>query len=246
MEVLSVRNINKTFGTHHVLKDVSLSVQEGEVVAVIGRSGGGKTTTLRCITSLETPDTGSITVCGKAIFDAKSRPSAAEIREARAQIGLVFQNFNLFPQYNVLNNVLLAAKVRFPERDGQELHDDAKSILCRMGLADKLLAYPSQLSGGQQQRVAIARALMLNPTLLCFDEPTSALDPELTGEVVKVIKDLRDQGHTMVIVTHEMEFARQVADRVIFFADGRVEEEGPPEALFTQPHSEKLKAFLQA
>ncbi len=248
MEVLSVNNLCKSFGQKQVLKDVSFSVNKGEVVGIIGKSGGGKTTTLRCINLLEMPDSGFIRVGNSVMFDGRPgmMPNSQQIHEARLKIGLVFQNFNLFPQYNVLNNILLAPRTLYPNIPHSYFAKKARQIIERMGLSDRIHAYPSQLSGGQQQRVAIARALILEPELLCFDEPTSALDPELTGEVVKIIRDLKDAGTTMVIVTHEMEFARQVADRMIFFADGIIEETGTPDELFNNPKSEKLKTFIQS
>jgi len=245
-EILSVKNLIKSYNGNKVLKDVSLSVREGEVVAVIGKSGGGKTTMLRCVNLLTLPDSGEITIDGLPLFNSNPEcaPTADQRAEAREKIGLVFQNFNLFPQYNVLNNLMLAPKCH-GKKTRDEILAKANELLDRMGLSEKTKSYPSELSGGQQQRVAIARALMLEPALLCFDEPTSALDPELTGEVVNIIKDLKMQGKTMVIVTHDMDFARLAADRIIFFADGVIEEEGTPEELFRNPKSEKLRSFIQ-
>ena len=255
MAILEVNDIKKSFGKTEVLKGVSFSLNEGEVLSIIGSSGSGKTTLLRCINFLETADSGKIMVDGDVIFDGedKSKHKAKETREKQLKIGLVFQQFNLFPQYNVFDNVTLAVKLKAKEREDykrnkkqilKEIDENAKKILAEMGLSDKVDSYPWQLSGGQQQRVAIARALALEPKILFFDEPTSALDPELTIEVLKVIKELRNMGRTMVVVTHEMEFARNVSDKVIFMADGIIEEEGRPEDVFENPKSEKTKAFL--
>ena len=214
-------------------------------MAVIGSSGGGKTTLLRCINFLEFADKGTITVNGKVIFDgdADKKPSDTEIRNSRLHFGLVFQSFNLFPQYSVLKNVMLAPTL-LKRGTPEEIKQKAISIIERVGLSEKLDSYPCELSGGQQQRVAIARALALEPDILCFDEPTSALDPELTGEVLKVIKDLKAAGSTMIVVTHEMEFARNVADSVMFIAGGVIEEYGTPEEVFGNPKSDKIKSFL--
>lgn len=264
MPILQVEHLSKRFDQHEVLRDISFSIEKGEVLAIIGSSGGGKTTMLRCLNFLETADDGTISVDGKVIFDGnvqnpqnfrstdKSkmrsgkkavRMSDEELRAARRHFGLVFQSFNLFPQYNVLQNVTLAptlAKAGTPD----EINARARALIDRVGLTEKLDFYPCQLSGGQQQRVAIARSLALSPDILCFDEPTSALDPELTGEVLRVIRDLRQENMTMVIVTHEMEFARAVADKVIFMADGIIEEMGSPDEIFTNPKSPKLRSFL--
>ena len=255
MAILQVDSLKKSFGKNEVLKGISLSLEEGQVMSIIGSSGSGKTTLLRCINFLETADSGQIFVDGDVIFDGedKSKHKAKETREKQLKIGLVFQQFNLFPQYNVFDNVTLAVKLKAKEREDykrnkkqilKEIDENAKKILAEMGLSDKVDSYPWQLSGGQQQRVAIARALALEPKILFFDEPTSALDPELTIEVLKVIKELRNMGRTMVVVTHEMEFARNVSDKVIFMADGIIEEEGRPEDVFENPKSEKTKAFL--
>lgn len=240
MAVLDVKNIKKGFGEADVLKGVSFSLEEGQVLAIIGSSGSGKTTLLRCLNFLETADEGEIWVKGKQLLSQ----SENEIRENRLHFGLVFQSFNLFPQYTVLENVTLAPNLL---KRGTPAENTAKAeqLLQKVGLLHKAGAYPHQLSGGQQQRVAIARALALNPEILCFDEPTSALDPELTGEVLRVIRGLKNGGNTMIVVTHEMEFARQVADMVMYMADGVIEEMGPPEQVFGNPRSEKTRAFLR-
>lgn len=245
MSVLEVKNLRKSFGKNEVLKGVDFSLEKGEVLAVIGSSGGGKTTLLRCINFLEFADKGTITVNGKVIFDgdADKKPSDTEIRNSRLHFGLVFQSFNLFPQYSVLKNVMLAPTL-LKRGTPEEIKQKAISIIERVGLSEKLDSYPCELSGGQQQRVAIARALALEPDILCFDEPTSALDPELTGEVLKVIKDLKAAGSTMIVVTHEMEFARNVADSVMFIAGGVIEEYGTPDEIFGNPKSDKMKSFL--
>ena len=241
MAVLEVRNLKKKFGNTTVLKDVSFSLEEGQVLAIIGSSGSGKTTLLRCLNFLETPDSGEILVKGKQLLSQ----SEDEIRQNRLHFGLVFQNFNLFPQYTVLQNVTLAPSL-LNRGTAAQIKETAHSLLARVGLTQKENSYPYQLSGGQQQRVAIARALAMNPEVLCFDEPTSALDPELTGEVLRVIRELKNTHSTMIVVTHEMEFAKSVADIVIYMADGVIEEMGPPEQIFENPQSEKTKAFLQA
>ena len=245
MAVLEVLNLKKSFGKTAVLKGVSFSLEKGQVLAIIGSSGSGKTTLLRCLNFLETADSGEIFVDGKPLLSAMSgKDSERIIRENRLHFGLVFQNYNLFPQYNVLKNVTLAPSL-LKKGTPQQLDRQARSLLDQVGLSDKLENYPWQLSGGQQQRVVIARALALQPEVLCFDEPTSALDPELTGEVLRVIRDLKDTGCTMIVVTHEMEFARSVADTVIYMADGVIEEMGPPEQIFVHPQSDKTKAFLR-
>lgn len=245
MSILEVKGLKKSFGKTRVLKGVDLSLEKGEVLAIIGSSGGGKTTLLRCINFLEFADSGTISVNGKVIFngDEGKRPSEAVIRKNRLHFGLVFQQFNLFPQYSVLKNVMLAPTLLKLDTV-ENIEKRALELIERVGLLEKKDNYPCELSGGQQQRVAIARALVLNPDILCFDEPTSALDPELTGEVLRVIKSLKEQGSTMLIVTHEMEFAKNVADKVIFIADGIIEEEGTPEEVFENPRSEKTKLFL--
>lgn len=244
MSLLEVKNISKSFGNTKVLRDVSFSLEKGEVLTIIGSSGGGKTTLLRCLNFLETSDSGSISVNGKTLFDGSVKLSDSQIRENRLHFGLVFQSFNLFPQYSVLENVTLAPKL-LKKGDISDIEDKAKQLIEHVGLTEKINNYPCQLSGGQQQRVAIARALALNPDVLCFDEPTSALDPELTGEVLNVIKELKNTGSTMIIVTHEMEFAKNVSDKIIFMADGIIEEIGTPQDIFENPKSEKTKRFLQ-
>ena len=239
MTVLQVNNIKKGFGDTDVLKGVSFSLEQGQVLAIIGSSGSGKTTLLRCLNFLETPDAGEIIVNGKQLLSG----SEEEIRMNRLHFGLVFQNFNLFPQYTVLENITLAPTLLKAGTPG-EIRERAENLLQQVGLVHKAGAYPYQLSGGQQQRVAIARALALSPEILCFDEPTSALDPELTGEVLRVIRGLKNGGNTMIVVTHEMEFAKSVADVVIYMADGVIEEMGTPEEVFDHPKSEKTRAFL--
>lgn len=291
MAFLEVTGIKKNFGQLEVLKGIDFSLEKGEVLAIIGSSGSGKTTLLRCLNMLETPDKGQVRINGELLYDAEvhARLNDKYLRLKRLHFGLVFQSFNLFPQYNVKQNVMLAPKLlnksltadkirelRKKKRklmfkakgsgdlkaersaikseidalnaklkeDLKNLGDKADALLDRVGLAEKKAAYPCELSGGQCQRVAIARALALEPDILCFDEPTSALDPELTGEVLKVIKGLKSGDSTMIVVTHEMEFARNVADKVIFMADGVIEEEGTPEEVFGNPQKEKTKAFL--
>jgi polar amino acid transport system ATP-binding protein len=259
MSLLEVHNLRKSFGKVEVIRDVSFSLEKGEVLVIIGSSGSGKTTLLRCLNFLETPSGGKMLLNGETLFDADSNEkiSDSEIRKRRLHFGLVFQSFNLFPQYNVLKNVTLAAELLEKGKFKEEKlsHEErkerlnaidakAKALLDKVGLSEKMMNYPCQLSGGQCQRVAIARALALSPDILCFDEPTSALDPELTGEVLKVIKGLKGGDSTMIVVTHEMEFARAVADRVIYMADGVIEEMGTPDEVFGNPKSEKTKAFL--
>ena len=253
--LLEVKNICKSFQKNQVLKGIHFSMEKGQVVSIIGSSGSGKTTLLRCLNFLETPNSGKIILNGQTLFDgdAQHKDSDEELRKKRLHFGLVFQQFNLFPQHSTLRNVTLAAELlRFAStnknehyRIKKEVERDAKEILDRVGLLDKTDAYPYQLSGGQQQRVAIARALALNPDILCFDEPTSALDPELTDEVLRVIKSLKSKDTTMIIVTHEMAFAEKVSDHVIFMADGIIEEEGSPGQVINHPKSEKTRAFLQ-
>ena len=245
MAVLNVNNLQKRFGSTVVLKGVSFSLEKGEVLAIIGSSGSGKTTLLRCLNFLELPDAGSITVNNKVLLDGENSDTLNDdtIRQNRLHFGLVFQNFNLFPQYNALENVTLAPTL-LKKGTPEQIAENARRLLEQVGLADKLENYPYQLSGGQQQRVAIARSLALQPEVLCFDEPTSALDPELTGEVLRVIRNLKNQDTTMIVVTHEMEFARNVADKVIYMADGVIEEMGTPQQIFEAPQSEKTKAFL--
>lgn len=255
MAILEVKNIEKHFGSTKVLKDVSFSLEEGNALAIIGSSGSGKTTLLRCLNFLETPDQGSITVRDDVVFDAQSSAamSERELRSKRLHFGMVFQAFHLFPQYTALENVTLAEKLLAQERPDYkqnkkqilaEIEEHGKELLAQMGLKDRIGHYPHQLSGGQQQRVAIARALALKPDILCFDEPTSALDPELTGEVLKVIRGLADQKTTMIIVTHEMAFARDVADQVIFMDDGYIVEQGDAKQVIDHPKEERTKQFL--
>jgi len=261
MAYLEVKGLKKSFGNTQVLHGIDFSMEKGEVVAILGSSGGGKTTFLRCLNFLERANEGVIKIEEGFTYDASGDYTPAEIRTMRLKMGLVFQSFNLFPQYSALENVYIPLQLRSKEKlraeipfglkrriafaaAKQENLEAAKKILNEVGLADKKENYPCQLSGGQQQRVAIARALAQGPSVLCFDEPTSALDPELTGEVLRVIRDLKDQGRTMIVVTHEMEFARNVADRVVFFADGVIEEEGEPQEFFSNPRSQKTRAFL--
>ena len=245
MALLEASGIGKNFGDTKVLKDISLTLEQGEALAIIGSSGSGKTTLLRCLNFLERPDTGCIRVNGETMWDAADPATQreSEIRKKRLHFGLVFQDFNLFPQYDVLQNLTLAPSL-LKMGTKEELEVGAKEIIKKVGLEDRINHYPCQLSGGQKQRVAIARALMLKPDILCFDEPTSALDPELTGEVLKVIKSLKTGNSTMIVVTHEMDFAKNVSDKVIFMADGVIEEYGEPKQLFENPKSDKLKAFL--
>ena len=245
MPLLEVSDIRKRFGKAEVLKGIDFSLEKGEALSIIGSSGSGKTTLLRCLNFLEIPEKGTISVGGEVLFDGEAGTgiSDSQIRKNRLHFGLVFQNFNLFPQYTVLKNVMLAPLL-LKRGTPEEIEARAKELIDGVGLSDKMDFYPCQLSGGQQQRVAIARALALKPDVLCFDEPTSALDPELTGEVLRVIRDLKKEGCTMIVVTHEMEFAKNVSDHVIFMADGVIEEEGSPEAVFLQPKSEKVRAFL--
>ena len=276
MAFLEVKNIKKAFGDVKVLHGIDFTMERGQVTVIIGSSGGGKTTFLRCLNFLETPNEGTITIDGNELFDAAKEYTDAEIREMRLRFGLVFQSFNLFPQYTARGNIAMPLSLRMVERLRNEAaekmagksraerkiikrelaeeiksarvaaNDRAAELLGAVGLAEKMDLYPHQLSGGQCQRVAIARALALSPDILCFDEPTSALDPELTGEVLRVIKSLRDDNRTMVIVTHEMEFARSVADHVVFIAGGVIVEEGSPEEIFGNPKTPELRAFLHA
>ncbi len=242
MAILEVKNLRKGFGSTDVLKGVSFSLEQGQVLAIIGSSGSGKTTLLRCLNFLETPDGGEICVNGQSLTG--SHLSDDQLRQNRLHFGLVFQNYNLFPQYSVLENVMLAPKL-LNKGTAEEIQRRALGLLEQVGLSDKVDAYPHQLSGGQQQRVAIARALALSPEVLCFDEPTSALDPELTAEVLRVIRGLKDKNNTMIVVTHEMEFAKSVADVVIYMADGVIEEMGTPAEVFDAPQSEKTRAFIR-
>ena len=261
MPILEVENFTKSFGNVNVLKGIDFTLEKGEVLVIIGSSGSGKTTLLRCLNFLETPDGGKMRVNGETLFDAAEHKklSDKEIRMRRLHFGLVFQSFNLFPQYTVLKNITLASELLENERLKAEkasrekrarsmeaIRDHGMELLATVGLTDKAESYPCQLSGGQCQRVAIARALALSPDILCFDEPTSALDPELTGEVLRVIRGLKSADRTMIVVTHEMAFAKGVADKVIYMADGVIEEMGTPEEVFEHPKSEKTKAFLSA
>ena len=255
MSILQVQHIEKHFGDTRVLEDISFELEQGQALAIIGSSGSGKATLLRCLNFLERPDTGIIKVNGETMWDAADPATQreSEIRKKRLHFGLVFQNFNLFPQYTALQNVMLAGELLAKERPDYkankkaihaELEQQAQELLAQMGLSARAGHYPHQLSGGQQQRVAIARALALHPDILCFDEPTSALDPELTGEVLRVLRDLADRKTTMIIVTHEMHFARDVADRIMFMDGGVVVEEGPAKQLIEHPQEERTKQFL--
>lgn len=255
MPILEVEHISKSFGDTQILKDISFSLEKGQVVSIIGSSGSGKTTLLRCLNFLERPDNGIIKVNEETLFDSNNPATKleSEIRKKRLHFGLVFQSFNLFPQYTALGNVMLAKELlakelpdyRTRKKEIQaEIKTQAEALLKQMGLSDRMNNYPHQLSGGQCQRVAIARALALQPDILCFDEPTSALDPELTGEVLKVIRELADQNTTMIIVTHEMAFARDVANHVIFMDDGHILEQGNPQQVFENPKEERTRQFL--
>ncbi|MBQ7340165.1 MAG: amino acid ABC transporter ATP-binding protein [Clostridia bacterium] len=277
MAYLEIKDFYKSFGEVEVLKGINLDIKKGEVVTIIGSSGSGKTTLLRCINFLETPDVGEMILDGENLFSssADKKDGEKELRDKRLNFGLVFQSFNLFPQYNVLDNITLAptllikeqaetykkelkekvelnraeikkAVAEFIQNKKEEIAKAGKELLEMVDLVEKEKAYPCELSGGQSQRVAIARALALKPKILCFDEPTSALDPELTGEVLKVIKSLKKKDRTMIIVTHEMGFAKNVSDKVVFMADGVVEEMGKPKEIFENPQSEKLKVFLSS
>lgn len=255
MALLKVSGLKKNFGKLEVLKGIDFELEKGKALSIIGSSGSGKTTLLRCLNFLETPSAGTISIDDEVIFDASlaNKLTDAEMRTRRLRFGLVFQSFNLFPQYTVFDNLTLAPKLRLKEEELskeekkiriEQIEDNAAALLRRVGLTEKSGYYPCQLSGGQQQRVAIARALALSPDILCFDEPTSALDPELTGEVLRVICDLKAENTTMIVVTHEMEFARNVSDEIMFMADGIIEEMGTPEQVFDNPKSPKTKAFL--
>ena len=255
MAILEVHHIEKHFGATRVLEDISFDLEQGQALAIIGSSGSGKTTLLRCLNFLETPDQGTISVGGSVIFDAADPATQreSEVRRKRLHFGMVFQSFNLFPQYTALKNITLAKELLSQERPDfkenkkailEEIRAEGRELLKKMGLSDRENHYPSQLSGGQQQRVAIARALALHPDILCFDEPTSALDPELTGEVLKVIRSLAEQKTTMIIVTHEMTFARDVADKLIFMDGGVIVEQGEPRQVIDHPREERTRQFL--
>lgn len=259
MAYLEVSNICKSFGNTQILKGINFTMEKGQILSLIGSSGSGKTTLLRCMNFLEIADDGVVSLDGEVVLDAQSekRLSGSEKARRQSKFGLVFQQFNLFPQYSVKKNLLLAPSLRAKaDKKNKKLTDaeykdrintlgqKADALLAKIGLSEKADAFPTSLSGGQQQRVAIARALMLDPEILCFDEPTSALDPELTNEVLKVIRDLGEDGRTMIIVTHELEFARRISDKIIFMANGKIEETGTPEEVFGYPKSEILKNFL--
>ncbi len=267
MAILEIKNLHKSFGNNEVLKGIDLTLEKGNVLVIIGSSGSGKTTLLRCLNFLETPSKGTISVNGKVLIDGEDKGTLSDkvIRKNRLHFGLVFQQFNLFPQYSVRENLSLAPKLALKSelkeykkshsaaetkqekhRREQEIEQNTIHLLEQVGLSEKIDAYPFELSGGQQQRVAIARALALEPTILCFDEPTSALDPELVGEVLKVLKSLAESGKTMVVVTHEMRFAREVADKVVFMSDGVIAEQGTAEEVFDNPKNERTKQFLQS
>ena len=255
MAVLEVKNIRKSFGQNEVLRGIDFTLERGEVLSIIGSSGGGKTTLLRSLNFLEIPDAGEIIVDGERVFYIDSDGNPCVPKNGGKYMGLVFQQFNLFPQHSVMGNLTLAPKLAAKKRPDYkenkkeiiaEIEAHAEEILSQTGLSEKKTSYPCQLSGGQQQRVAIARALMMSPTILCFDEPTSALDPELTGEVLKVIRELKSTDRTMIIVTHELAFAESVSDKVMFLADGVIEEFGTPQEVFKNPKSDKMKSFLGA
>ena len=255
MAILEVHHIEKHFGATRVLEDISFDLEQGQALAIIGSSGSGKTTLLRCLNFLEKPEQGTISVAGNLIFDAADPATQreSEVRKKRLHFGLVFQSFNLFPHYTALKNVTLARELLAQEQPDfkqnkkqilEEIQADGRELLAKMGLSERANHYPSQLSGGQQQRVAIARALALHPDILCFDEPTSALDPELTGEVLRVIRELAEQRTTMIIVTHEMAFARDVADQVIFMDGGVIVEQGDAHQVIEHPREERTRQFL--
>ncbi|WP_035767647.1 amino acid ABC transporter ATP-binding protein [Butyrivibrio sp. NC2002] len=245
MPILEVKNLKKKFDKNQILKGISFDLEEGQAISIIGSSGSGKTTLLRCLNFLETADEGTITVRGEQLFDGKNPVTDPDLlRKMRLHFGLVFQQFNLFPQYTALENVTLAPLINAEANEKAGIIENAKDLLDQMGLSDRMDNYPHQLSGGQQQRVAIARALALKPDILCFDEPTSALDPELTGEVLRVIRNLAEKNTTMIIVTHEMAFARDVADKAIFMDDGAILEMGPADELINNPKEERTRQFL--
>lgn len=248
MDILQMNHIKKSFGDKMVLRDINLSVKEGEVVSIIGPSGSGKSTLLRCATFLEQIDEGNIAYVGEEIVKSESSkavyPPKKQLRQSIMNFGLVFQNFNLFPHFNVMKNIT-DAPIHIQKRDKDEVYQEAKQLLQKVGLEEKEKAYPCQLSGGQQQRVAIARALALHPKILYFDEPTSALDPEITSEILRLMKQLASEKMTMVVVTHEIDFAGAVSDRVIFMDEGMVQEEGTPDEVISNPKNERTKAFLK-
>ncbi len=248
IKLLEINNLSKSFDGKKVLMDISLYVEKGEVVSILGPSGSGKSTLLRCATFLETMDNGSLSYCGKQVVKSENGtavyPSKAEMKEAKSKFGLVFRNFNLFPHFNVLKNIS-DAPISVMKRDKEEVYEECRQILKKVGLEDKEKAYPCELSGGQQQRVAIARALVMNPAMLYFDEPTSALDPEITAGILRILKDLAKEKMTMVIVTHEIDFARAVSDRVIFMDGGYIVEQGKPEDVIDNPKNERTKTFLK-
>jgi polar amino acid transport system ATP-binding protein len=245
MAILEVNGIKKKFGNSEILKGISFDMERGHALSILGSSGSGKTTLLRCLNFLETPDEGEIKVNGNVLFDGSSKElSESELNRRRLHFGMVFQQFNLFPQYTALENVTLAPELLDKSRNRQDILNEGKLLLEKMGLSDRMNNYPHQLSGGQQQRVAIARALALKPDILCFDEPTSALDPELTGEVLKVIKELAEQHTTMIIVTHEIDFAKNVSDEIIFMDGGVIVERGTPAQVIDNPENERTKQFL--
>ncbi|MDD6489083.1 MAG: amino acid ABC transporter ATP-binding protein [Clostridia bacterium] len=248
MRILEINNLKKSFDKKTVLEDISMYVDEGEVVSIIGPSGSGKSTLLRCATFLENMDSGELSYCGKKAVTTNDGKAVylpkKEMREVQTNFGLVFQNFNLFPHYTVLKNIT-DAPISIQKRDKQEVYDEARKLLEKVGLSDKENAYPCELSGGQQQRVAIARALAMNPKMLFFDEPTSALDPEITAGILRVMKGLAEANMTMVIVTHEIDFARAVSDRVIFMDGGVIVEQGKPSDVIDNPKNERTKSFLK-
>ncbi len=247
MAILEVKDIKKNFGNVEILKGISFDMEKGQTLSILGSSGSGKTTLLRCLNFLEIPDDGEITVNGNVLFDGScGNLSDSELNKRRLHFGMVFQQFNLFPQYTALENVTLAPELLDKNRNRQDILEEGKVLLEKMGLSDRMNNYPHQLSGGQQQRVAIARALALKPDILCFDEPTSALDPELTGEVLKVIKELAEQHTTMIIVTHEIEFARNVSDEILFMDGGFIVERGAPAQVIDNPENERTKKFLSS
>ena len=256
MAILEVQNLEKHFGACEVLRDISFTMEKGSVLTILGSSGSGKTTLLRCLNFLEKPDSGKISVNGKLLFDASSNKAASDtlIRENRLHFGMVFQGFNLFPQYTALQNVTLAPLLHAKECTESraerktmqaQIEADGRALLESVGLGEKCENYPHELSGGQQQRVAIARALAMKPDILCFDEPTSALDPELTGEVLKVILELKKEGRTMILVTHELDFAERASDKILYMANGVIVEQGTPEQIFKHAQNEQTRNFIQ-